>query len=380
MHILQLVNEGLAGGVLRVAIELTINLNLIGAKAIIHSSVIPHVYNGFLYPQVRIYRKIKTPNLSPFLENYINPILKETLTALIPKVPSDFNADWIICHNLSPIYDALKLRDIWNSKIAVMIHNPTFPPPAFRFMTHIHSLRSLMHKKAQFLLKKSDLVIATSKKTKELIRQLYGLDSVVLYPGCNPLPKLPPYRDDFILCAQRLSLGKRIQDVAEAIALVDKNAKVVFAGSIHSTTGIAIKKIRASGLKNYRIIPNIAEYELRKLYASCRFFVSVIGEPFGMNQIESASCGAPMICNAKSGASELFRHRIHGYFCKDSNAHPSIDEYARYIERLLNDERKAWRMGCAAWNLCRKEYTWKCRVKRLLSLLGSKVTAISPSA
>lgn len=82
-----------------------------------------------------------------------------------------------------------------------------------------------------------------------------------------------------------------------------------------------------------------------------------------MNQLETPSYGAPMVCSAFSGASEPFRNGVHGYLCK------SKDEYIEAIEKLLADERKAWEMGYVAWNLCRKKYTWNHHTRTLIQLL-----------
>lgn len=368
LRILHLVNEGFAGGVLRVALEQAYTLNLMGHVSIVHQNFNPEYFLDFFNSQNKPLEKIKNPFAKSSFTGYITPLLNGFLSVLVkPKLPSDFKPDWIICHNLNPIYDALALKRKYGSGIALIIHNRVFSPP-FDNLPRLSILNESLFRKAKELMKKFDVLISTSKNTQTMAKELYQVNSKIVYLGCNPLKKLPLKRGNFILCAQRLDKGKLIQDIAINIAAVDKCAKVIFAGSLHRTSNYVLNGIKNSGLKNYLIIPNIPEKDLRELYSTCRFFISANSEPFGMSQIESASCGGPMICNGASGASEMFVNGLDGYFYTGNPHFPPINEYADYILSLLKDERKSWKMGHHAWQLCKNKYTWLHNVKNLIEI------------
>ncbi|MCD6369388.1 MAG: glycosyltransferase family 4 protein [Thermoproteales archaeon] len=368
MKILHLVNEGLVGGVLRVAYEQAIHLEKLGHESIVVEGYRLPTFQGF--PKAKSCCKLRFG--SRFSSSTPIKILARPLAQLWPlRLPNGYMPDWVICHNFGLIRDALKLKRNSGSKLAVMLHNATFPSMFSDYMISKLGLRSSMAEKARRILANCDAVLTTSRNMQRMVRELYGVGSQVIYPGCRPLPEVPAKRGGFILCASRLSLGKRVDIVARIVSVVGDDVEVVFAGSTHETTRMAVKKIKDTGIKNYKIIPNIGEDELRRLYMQCRLFISVSGEPFGMNQLEAASHGAPMVCNAASGASELFKNGVHGYFIRHDSPVIPIEKYADKIRKLIENERLAWKMGYNAWRLCCERYTWDHHVKELVKVLES---------
>lgn len=365
MNVLQLVNEGLAGGVLKVAIKQSESLERLGHKTFLITGFnIPYQDEFFGERNFTFNTKINIP-LPRYILNYSGNLLAQ-FTGVIGKLklPSGFKPDWIICHNLGPIYDAIKLKNTYNCNLAVMIHNPTIPPP-YGF-PHLSKMlfNSVIHDKSYDILKNVDILLTTSENLRSYINQIYKRNPTIIYPGCDPLPKLPSSRGNYVLCVQRLSIGKETGKVAKAIASVDRNVRVVFAGSMHWTTRKVLKDIKESGLKNYRIFTNVPWNILEELYTHCRFFISMTREVFFLPLLEAASHGAPIIATADVGASKLFSHGIQGFFFEGN-------EYVEYIKELLHDERKAWRMGYEAWKLCREKYTWTIHAKKLVDLLES---------
>lgn len=279
-----------------------------------------------------------------------------------PKIPRQFKPQWILCHNLSFIHNAVKLVRGVNSKLALIIHNPTYPPSVLRTMFPFLPKKN---KDTRELLQRSNLVISVSDRIFDFLRQNFQVTSHVVHLGCNPSENIPALRGDFILCASRISLGKRVDKVADIIAIADPNAKVVFAGRQHRTTWRVIKRIRNSGLRKYEIILNPSEDLLGKLYSKCRFFV---GFSSGLPPLEAASHGAPFVVDRNSWANEYFRDGVHGYI-HDENKQTKF-ECAEQIRALLEDERKAWKMGYRAWCVCVEKYTWEHHISELLSLLA----------
>jgi glycosyltransferase involved in cell wall biosynthesis len=373
LRIIGLVNEGLMAGVFRVAQEEIFHLNLIGIDSILHTN--------YMYPSLKPYFKMKTHlyaklNVHHSLPvNYVGSFIRDFLgTAIEPKIPHNFQPDWIICHNLSPIYDAFRLAKN-GSKTCVVIHNPTYPPSLFNIFLRLFGLQRRKNmEEIRRILQRVDLVLSTSLTLTPSLQQL-GIPSKFLRLGCTPLAEVPAYRGNFILCASRISLGKRVDQVAKMIASVDKNYPVIFVGGTHATTREVICRIKKTGLKNYKLAFNVSDELLNKLYTQCRFFMAFSS---GLPPLEAASQGAPIVCDNGSWANEYFKDRVHGYIYQ--NECELVSRCPKDIESLMLDERKAWKMGYEGWRLCRERYTWNNHVKTLIALLsGSDKTVFNSS-
>jgi glycosyltransferase involved in cell wall biosynthesis len=88
-------------------------------------------------------------------------------------------------------------------------------------------------------------------------------------------------------------------------------------------------------------------------------------EAFGMTGLEAAAHGAPIIFPRGSGVTDLFTHDVEGYFPGEGD----LDAFASGVKELTLNERLAWRMGQAAWNVA-KNYTWENHARRLSEVLG----------
>jgi glycosyltransferase involved in cell wall biosynthesis len=363
MKTVVLVNEALSGGVLRVAEKETLNLNLLGVESVLAGSSIPNFDNQY---DVKIRNVEKSRSQNAILAGYGAFFSRNVFgRAIFPNFSQNFLPDWIICHNLHPIFWAHKLARNNFSKICLVIHNPSFPPSPLSFFLRPFGLeRHIYKKQIGKILENVDVVLTTSSTLSCAFYRDFGVPSKVLPLACDPSDEIPVSRGDFILCASRISLGKKVDHVAEMIGKVDRNFPVVFAGSTHATSKEVVKRIGKSGLRNYKIIFNLSDAELNALYSRCRFFMAFSS---GLPPLEAASHGAPIICDKNSWANEYFKDGIHGYLYK------SDDDLASRcpsdIKSLLLDERKAWKMGYQAWRLCIERYTWRHHVENLLSAL-----------
>jgi len=75
-----------------------------------------------------------------------------------------------------------------------------------------------------------------------------------------------------------------------------------------------------------------------------------------------------MIIPRGSGVGEIFQDGVHGLF-------PEKEQYAQFkeaVQKLLGDERLAYRMGCAAWERA-QEFSWENHAKNLLEIVKGAV-------
>ena len=102
------------------------------------------------------------------------------------------------------------------------------------------------------------------------------------------------------------------------------------------------------------IIGPLGEKQIYDLCSKAILHIHHNEEAFGMQSLEAAACGCPIIIPRGSGVTELFEHGKHGYFPEKNN----ISEIIKYTNMIFDDPNKTEQMGYEAW-IRSKNYTWK---------------------
>lgn len=373
--VIHFVNEAIAGGVLKVALKLAKNLTLLNVPSFVVTLYTPPLSKAFFKEAELI-----VPTIRPFMPSSLNAhiggLIKElfgrtsllslsTIASICRK-----RICWIICHNLTPIHYAIKIKSMVNAKLAIIVHNPTYPPSIINYVwTQVRGkpLRKYLYKAIEYLTR-ADLVLAIHEYNVRLTRELYGIDAKPLKLGAEPIPTVPHMRGNYILIPARLSIGKNVHKLAEAVAMYDKSTPLIVAGAIHSTTPKVIKRIRSLNLRNCKIIYNVPHDMLNKLYKGCRVVL------FGLSETDflmPGSYGAPLICLKQKYAGEILLHGVHGFIIDSNEVDPRI--YAEYVAKIMADERLAWDQGYNAWKYIKERHTWLHRARELLEYLNKYV-------
>lgn len=379
LRILHLVNEGLAGGVLRVAMKESKYLNRSGVQSEILLPFMVKAPKGFFSDGLEAKMRFITNNPMPrILQDYTNPLLGDLFGIVLgngkraSKMIKSFEPDWIMLHNLSLSSLAIGARKMLGVKTAVYIHNPLMTPAvtnSFRNSFPQSARKSKLDecKAVSKILSKIDVVLTSSNVMKKFTQEYYGVDAHIVPPGCEPLTREileSENKLNFVLVPQRVSLGKGIIDIIRIIDDAKVHIPVVLAGAKHYSTSSVVKKLKNMELKfNCDMLLDVDEGTLTKLYMKASFIVSISREPFGMYIIEAASKGTTMVSPMLAGATELFRPEIDGLF------YSSYAEAVEQITRLVNDPQLATRMGFNAWSHCVNQLTWEHHVKRLIDVL-----------
>ena len=361
MGILHLVNEGLFGGVLRVALAESHYLNELGYESSVLLLFNTYMPNDMLlkYHKASVFR-LKNNVLPRHLQDFVNPILRELLGKYLRRMKIDGSDDinCVLLHNLNALPLAKHIRRSVGAKIVLYVHNPTSPPALRKIMR----LRP-RHEYYVDIFAEVDLVITSSQKMRKYVRETFRVDAYVVPPGCEPSPKFNRGKMRYVLVPQRISLGKKVHVIAKLLSKCNSKFYTIFASSSHYTTAKAIKLVEKSGLKHYKIIVNPSDVALTWLYRHAICSISIIGEPFGMYIIEATSQGTPVIAPKNAGASELFTHGVHGFFFK------SEEELPEYVDTLVSNPELATKMGYEAWRICSEKYTWSNHVRKLVEIL-----------
>lgn len=218
----------------------------------------------------------------------------------------------------------------------------------------------------RFVVENSLITITLSRSHADLLRSLTKKKDIeVVYMGCHPLEHIPKRRGDYFLAIDRWDRGNMPHILLEIMERPKGKGRLIVAGfcSEKWIQESFIKMTKKKGLtERVRWLGPVSEEELNKLYVGARAWIHPIEETsVSMPALEAAGHGCPIIMPKST---PLFKHGVHGFFPAEGN----LDEYAEYVDRLLGDERLAWRMGYEAWKVAKKN-TWEYHAKRLEEII-----------
>jgi glycosyltransferase involved in cell wall biosynthesis len=209
-------------------------------------------------------------------------------------------------------------------------------------------------------------IITSGKLHHGYLKKVTAKNLEVLYPGCAPLDKLPDYnlRQKFILTYDRWDIGNipnLYLDLLEGVK--DKEVKLMIGGFWHPE-GLKedfLTELKKRGLLNrVQLLGPLNEDKIKMLCSQAMVHVHHNEEAFGMQSLEAAACGCPIIIPSGSGVTDLFEHGVHGYFPPKEN----IEQLIYYVNLIFNDKVKSSEMGRRAWEAA-KTHTWQTYIDKL---------------
>ena len=176
-----------------------------------------------------------------------------------------------------------------------------------------------------------DYFIAISEFVADRILQVYGRESIIIYPPVDTERFSVIERDpqDFYLCFGQLTAYKRANLAIEAFSRTGK--RLVIAG-----TGDESKRLKAAASKNVEFLGRVSEDQLDKLYSTCRALIFPGIEDFGMVPVEAQAAGAPVIAFRGGGALETVIENKTGIFFNKQSA-DSLIEAVEKFEKMQFD-------------------------------------------
>jgi len=140
------------------------------------------------------------------------------------------------------------------------------------------------------------------------IRKVYRREAVVIYPPVD-VERFTPQgaKEDFYLCASRMTPYKRVDMVVEAFAGMPERRLVV----IGDGPGWEKARAAARGAANIELLGFRDSDVLRDHMRRARAFVFAAEEDFGIAPLEAQACGTPVIAFGRGGALETVRGLDH---------------------------------------------------------------------
>lgn len=211
----------------------------------------------------------------------------------------------------------------------------------------------------KFALKECEAVITGGKFHHKQLRKLTNKPLEILYPGSLVRDKLPPFssRKPMILTYDRWDIGNIPTVFLDILQQIErKDVTLTIGGFWHpeSLRKDFQKEIEIRGLMGrVELLGPLDEKMIVDLCSQAMVNIHPIHEAFGLQTLEAASCGCPVIIPKGSGVAELFQHGVHGYFPEENNT----GELVKYTNIIFSDLGKAKQMGMEAWRVARK-CTW----------------------
>ncbi len=214
-------------------------------------------------------------------------------------------------------------------------------------------------------------IVTNSRFTQRNIAAAYQRAAEVCYPGVEPGDFGPAARtrEGFVLSVGAITPAKGFSFVILALAALPaaQRPPLVIVGN-YQEQGERDRLQRLAGTLDVTLHCHVgvSEAELRDWYAraGCVAYAP-IREPFGLVALEAMAAGAPLVAVAEGGLTETVVEGVTGRLLPRD---PRL--FAQAIGGLLNDPRAAQRLGQAARQHVREQWTWDRHVTQLEALLG----------
>lgn len=147
-------------------------------------------------------------------------------------------------------------------------------------------------------LRRMDRVVANSRWTRDLIRERFGIDAVVLHPPVDVDRFRWRPAEGYYLSTARLEPHKNVACILDAFReLPDQRLVVAGWGS----EGAALRR-RAAGMPNVEFTGWVDQARMAELVGGCIATLYIAShEPFGMSPVESLAAGKPVIAVDEGG-------------------------------------------------------------------------------
>src|ERR1035438_9843621 len=246
----------------------------------------------------------------------------------------------------------------------------------------------------------ADAIIAVSNGTKEDILTAYpdvdparihviynGID-LAEYQRTSETKALLDYGVDpgvpYVLFVGRITRQKGVTHLVDAISYLPPETQVVLCAGAPDTPEIASElrgKVDEARRHHPRIVwieKMVTKPEAIQLYSNCRVFCCPsVYEPFGIINLRSMACRAPVVASATGGIKEVVVDGETGYlvpFDQDPVTGFPLDperfarDFAVRLHHLLKDPEKCRRFGDAGRHRVEEMFSWTAIAHQTIAL------------
>jgi len=209
----------------------------------------------------------------------------------------------------------------------------------------------------------ADAVLTNSQWIRRQVKEYYGVDPAVCYPGVNA-DFVQSYDREvstrYVLTTNRHYPQKRIDYLLQCmkdIIVEHEDVRCVITGEFTGHTSVLKKIVAKSGLEEVvKFTGSLSEAQLAEMYRDAYVYTYTSPEEdFGLGPVEAGACGTPAIVWDYAGPRETVINQVTGFRVKPYDLHEMVEKHVE----LLDDPAKRDRMGKAACEHVSKHFTWR---------------------
>ncbi|MFH2110894.1 MAG: glycosyltransferase family 4 protein [Candidatus Bathyarchaeota archaeon] len=209
----------------------------------------------------------------------------------------------------------------------------------------------------------ADAVLTNSQWIQRQVKEYYGVDPAVCYPGVNANFVQSSDRGKstrYVLTTNRHYPQKRIDYLLQCmkdIIVGHEDVRCVITGEFTGHTNVLKKIVAKNGLEEIvKFTGSLSEAQLVEMYRNAYVYTYTSPEEdFGLGPIEAGACGTPAIVWDYAGPRETVINQVTGFRVKPYDLHEMVEKHVE----LLDDPAKRDRMGKAACEHVSKNFTWR---------------------
>jgi glycosyltransferase involved in cell wall biosynthesis len=289
-----------------------------------------------------------------------------------PSIINEKEYDVLVVHSTYTCFTARRLKKKRNIPYIPFIWDPmSYILPHVYSNSSIKKLMPLLSPMARwadsFILKDCQAVITSGRMHHQLLHSLTDKKLEILYPGCFPVSMVNEERQNFMLAFDRWDIGNTPHILLDILEKIDGDLDLVVGGHWYPEsikTSFISEVSRRNLSARVKIIGALDEKQIIELCSKALLHIHTNKEVFGMQSLEAAACGCPIIVPKGSGVTELFEHGKDGLFPEEHD----LEEHVEYINKLLSDRSFAVKMGKSAWGKA-KNQTWDKHASDLLGII-----------
>ncbi|MEJ2598004.1 MAG: glycosyltransferase family 4 protein [Anaerolineales bacterium] len=209
-------------------------------------------------------------------------------------------------------------------------------------------------------------VITNSKFSKQLIRQVYEVNSHIVYPGINThlFRPISAEEQDYVLGVGALIYGKGYRFLVSAISQIEASLRprmFIAANTIDPAEEYVIRQLAEEKGVELHIESIKDDQRLVRVYNQAKVFVySPLQEALGMAPLEAMACGTPVVAVAEGGIRETVVEGETGWLVERDEA-----AFSETLASLLKDRDLRRAMGSAGVAYVRQNWSWGRAIDRL---------------
>ena len=175
----------------------------------------------------------------------------------------------------------------------------------------------------------ADLYLANSTRTRDMVRDAYGIDPEIVHPPHSIDPDgvkaaVEGIEPGYFLCVARLLPYKNVELAIRSVGTMGGERLVVVG------RGPDEERLRAVAGPNVTFLPEVTDAELRWLYADAEALMAFSAEDFGLTPVEAAVFGTPSIVVPFGGYLDTVIDAVNGVHIKEA----TTASVANAVERL----------------------------------------------